>query len=597
MAKISKPAIISLSILGFLILVTIIMLIPIGGRTFLAKALDGVGNHKAAFGTDLFFQGKANGLLQNLSVNDLSKVDQCQNAYKILKNEKLNFLLPISGQNKITVKPTSNDKILLETKFGGAINPTTRKATANLEMMTKIDQNSAKDLVSELAASGLNLGTFVPSEFKTQISGFFDLNSILFTVNKFDLKTSDINSSNGLSNYYQFDLKNKDTGIEKTRQEGWEEVFGELKNLANIKLDEVVEENTFNQIAQTTCKSVESMKVESPTEVDFEGTKKFVRPVVTEYKQNILETQLDDQEKIIQTLQKDAKFQKFVLGKYQTYLKLGNGFNKIIPPTSTQKEAFKPLNEQEFKDQITKIFATDTEESKTIRQAKIAEDKESLKQMEEYYKLALAPSVTYIDANSGDIYGNQTGISVVFTDKTKQSFSPKVRDLLGDSVYLMSQSWNIQYGDKVKDLDLPTNTKPAADFAKDIGNTDVAKKIQSENQKMNQTTNYGDGGIDFTNPDQTNNNNSQMKTPNSTFGSSNSTFNSRGNFGSSFGNSISSSPSSVNSRMINPSLNSSLNSSLSNNLPGSFNQDLPFGDTNSANDPMAGTNDALNMGN
>ena len=398
---ISKPVIISLSVLSFLILATIIMLIPIGGRTFLAKALDGIGNHKAAFGTDLFFQGKANGLLQNLSVNDLSKADQCQNAYKILKNEKLNFLMPISGQNKLTIKPTTGDKILWESKFGGAINPNSRKASANLEIMTKVDQNSAKDLVSELSGAGLNLGTFVPNEFKTQISGFFDLNSILFTVNKFDLKTSDINSSNGLSNYYNFDLKNKDTGIEKTRQEGWNEIFGELKNLANIKLDEVLEENTFNQIAQTTCKSVESMKVEAPAEVDFEGTKKLVRPVVITYKANIIETQIDEQEKLIQIVQKDKKFQNFLTGKYQTYLKLGSGFNKIIPPTVDQKEAFKPLSEQEYKDQITKAFATDkTEENKTIRQSKIAEDKQSLKQMEEYYKFAFAPSVTYIDANT-----------------------------------------------------------------------------------------------------------------------------------------------------------------------------------------------------
>lgn len=589
MAKISKPAIISLSVLGFLILATIIMLIPIGGRTFLAKALDGAGNHKAAFGTDLFFQGKANGLLQNLSVNDLSKADQCQNAYKILKNEKLNFLMPISGQNKTTIKPTSNDKILWESKFGGAINPVSRKASANLEMTTKVDQNSAKDIVSELAASGLNLGTLVPNEFKTQISGFFDINSILFTVNKFDLKTSDINSSNGLSNYYQFDLKNKDAGIEKNRTEGWDEVFGELKNLANIKIDEIVEENTFNQITQTTCKTVESMKVEAPTEVDFEGTKKLVRPVITTYKPKILETQLDEQEKLIQTMQKDAKLQKFLISKYQSYLKIGNGFNKIIPPTSGQKEVFKPISEQEFRDQITKDFATDRSQE---RQAQMVKDKESLKKMEEFFKLEITPSTTFIDASTGDIYGAQSGLTVVFTDKTKQNFSPKIRNLLGDSVYLLSSSWNIQYGDKVKDLDLPTNTKPVETFLPDLGNTDAAKKIQStQNQKMDKT-NYEDGGIDFTNPDQ-NNNNSQMKNSTSNFGNSTATFNSR----TSLSNSLNSS-SPNNSRIMNPNFNSS-SSSLSVNLPNN-NQDqtMPFGGTNSnSNDPLTDTNDALNMGN
>lgn len=584
MAKISKPAIISLSILGFLILTTIIMLIPIGGRTLLAKAFDGVGNHKAAFGTDLFFQGKANGLLQNLSVNDLSQTDQCQNAYKILKNEKLNFLMPISGQNKLTIKPSSNDKVLLETKFGGIINPTTRKASANLEMMTKIDQNSAKDIIDELAGSGISVGTFVPNEVKTQISGFFDINSILFTVNKFDLKTSDINSSNGLSNYYNFDLKNQDAAIEKTRQEGLDEVFGELKNLANIKINEVLEENTFNQIAQSTCSGVKSMKVEAPSEVDFEGTKKLVRPVITEYKENILELQLGEQNKLMTVLQKDKKFQDFLIGKYQSYVKLGNGFNKIIPPTDDQKEAFKPLTEEEYKAKIAEGFAADR--SKEM-EAQMTKDKENFEQMKEYYNFMFAPSTTFIDANTGDIYGSQSGGSLVFSDKTKQSFSPKVRDLLGDSLSILSSSWNIQYGDAVKDLDLPTNTKPASDFAKDLGNTDAAKKIQNETQKMNESRNYETGGIEFSNPDQnqiTSNNSQGM---NSTFGNSNSMLNSRGNFGNSV-------PSATNR---NPSFNSSTPAFSDSPDSSSMQTDQgTFGGTDPS-DPMPGTNDALNMGN
>jgi len=588
MAKISKPLVISFSVFGVLILIVIIMLIPIAGRTFLAKAFDGAGNHKAALGTDLFFQGKANGLLQNLSVNDLSKADQCQNAYKILKNEKLNFLMPIRGQNKTTIKPSFNDKVFLETKFGGVINPTTRKASANLELSTKIDQNSAKEIIAELSTSGINIGSLMPIETKSQVSGFFDINSILFTINKFDLKTSDDNSSNGLSNYYQFDLKNPDAGIEKTRQEGFDEIFAELKNLANIKLDEVMEENTFNQMSQSFCKSVESMRVENVAEVDFEGVKKLVRPISTDYKENALEIQYEESGKLLEKTEKDQKLKNFLYGKYQSYVKIGNGFNKIVPPLNGEKNAFVAISEDEFKKEIDVAVSTKDKNGKP--KVDVAKYKEEAKEMD--YTLLVAPSQTFIDVNSGDIYGTQSVLTVVFSDKLKKSFSPKFRDLVGDSLMIMSSSWNIQFGDNVKDLNLPTNTKPATDFVKDVGNTDAAKKIQNEIQKITESGNGVDeasgeaGGIDFTNPD-------QNSTRNSLFDNNNSQPNNPNN--SNFGNSL---PSQFDPNpgfsTTNPAQNPRTNPRTTPNTASSSSSNF---DTTFGGDPDAGTNDALNMGN
>jgi len=204
----------------------------------------------------------------------------------------------------------------------------------------------------------------------------------------------------------------------------------------------------------------------------------------------------------------------------------------------------------------------------------------------------VAPSQTFIDVNSGDIYGTQSVLTVVFSDKLKKSFSPKFRDLVGDSLMIMSSSWNIQFGDNVKDLNLPTNTKPATDFVKDVGNTDAAKKIQNEIQKITESGNGVDeasgeaGGIDFTNPD-------QNSTRNSLFDNNNSQPNNPNN--SNFGNSL---PSQFDPNpgfsTTNPAQNPRTNPRTTPNTASSSSSNF---DTTFGGDPDAGTNDALNMGN
>ena len=353
MAKPSKKLIFGLSAFGLLFVIILALLIPLGGRTLLARAFDGTGQHKLAMGTDLFFQGKANGLLQNLSVSDLSNPDQCANAYKIVQNEKLNIFQGLSGRNKTVIKPADSDKILLESSFVGAINPETKKASANLELTSKIDPDTLKEILKEMKAESLS--GVLPLETKAQISTFFDANQFLFTLNKFDLKTSDLNSSNGLSNYYKADFVNKDAEKEKLRQEGISEIINEIKTQTNVKLSEIVSEDTFKFLSNSVCQTIEKTEVLAPIDRDFGVGSISVRPVVVTYKPNAIELQIENSAKQAEILEKDQKLKNFLYSKFPSFQKIAISIEKITGEATKDKNGklIKNLTAEELKEHET----------------------------------------------------------------------------------------------------------------------------------------------------------------------------------------------------------------------------------------------------
>ena len=499
MAKLSKPVIFGLSSVAVLFVVIVAFLIPFGGRTVLARSLDTLGQHKAALGTDLLFQGKANGFLQNLSTLDLSKPDQCSNLYKILQNEKLNIFQGIAGSSKTVIKPAANDKVLLEAIFSGSINPNTKKASANLEVNSKVDPNSLSEILTEMNATQL-LST-VPNDVSGQVSGFFDLDKMLFSVNKFNLKTSDINSSNGLTNYYEYGFKNKDAAKETLRQEGWSEIFGELKTLTDVKFGDIISEESYKTLSQSTCQTVEKVEVLAPVEKDFGNGKVSLRPIVMTYKPNALNIQIEAGSKTPEILAKDQKLKEFLYSRYPSIKKIAISSEKITgtAPESNGKP-LKNLNEEEnkiaekgYRDGIDKAFS----EMSSVN----SQQANSYKEMEKYYTLGLPPSVTYLNASTGDIYGGESSAVVTLTEETTKNLSPKVKALIGEVITIESTYYNIQYGDAVKDLAIPTNTKSVEEFMKDIYKTDGAKQIQSKIPQSNENiTSDMSGGMPNTMP-------------------------------------------------------------------------------------------------
>lgn len=507
MSKPSKKLIFGLSAFGLLLVIIIAFLIPLGGRTLLARAFDGTGQHKLAMGTDLFFQGKANGLLQNLNVSDLSNPDQCANAYKILQNEKLNIFQGISGRNKTVIKPINNDKILLETSFAGSINPETKKASANLEISSKLDKATLDEILKEMKSESLS--GVLPLETKAQFSTFFDVNQFLFTVNKFDFKTADLNSSNGLSNYYKADFVKTDIDKEKLRQEGISEIISEIKAQTNVKISEIISEDTFKTLSNQVCQTIQKTEVLAPIERDFGVGKVSVRPVVVTYKPNALEIQIQNNAKQSEILEKDQKLKNFLYSKFPSFQKIAISLEKVTGEAAKDKNGklIKNLTaeelkayEDEYKTGIDQWLSSKDKDGKP--KSNPAKVKEEMDKVYKYFNFSLQPVTTFINVNTGDIYGSESSIIVDLTEETTKNLSGKLKEIVGNQIEIRSTFFDAQYSN-VKDLETPTNTKTIGEFTKDLLKTDGAKKIQEETQKlaptpsdnmMNSTPNTAFGG-------------------------------------------------------------------------------------------------------
>lgn len=553
MSKPSKKLIFGLSAFGILFVIIVVLLIPLGGRTLLARAFDGTGQHKLAMGTDLFFQGKANGLLQNLNVSDLSNPDQCANAYKILQNEKLNIFQGISGRNKTVIKPINNDKILLETNFAGSINPETKKASANLEIISKLDKATLDEILKEMKSESLS--GVLPLETKIQASTFFDVNQFLFTINKFDFKTADLNSSNGLSNYYKADFVKTDTDKEKLRQEGISEIISEIKTQTNVKMSEIISEDTFKTLSNQACQTIQKTEVLAPIERDFGVGNVSVRPVVTTYKPNALEIQMENSTKQSEILEKDQKLKNFLYSKFSSFQKIAISLEKVTGEAAKDKNGklIKNLTaeelkiyEEEYKKGVDQWLSSKDKDGKP--KSDPAKVKEEMDRMYKYFIPYIDRTVTFINANTGDIYGSETAMYIQLTEETTKNLSGKLKEIVGNQIEITSTSFDTQYGN-VKDLETPTNTKTIGEFTKDLLKTEGAKKIQDETQKLAPTPS----------------DNMMSSTPN-------------GSFGGSYGGNMSS-PTSPNM----PKVNSGFGVSTDSNFSSGFNFSSPSQDNPSNN--------------
>lgn len=476
-------------------------------RSLAAMAFDASGNHKFALGSEIIRRNpKIFGGLLGLNL----KNDRCESIW----NENLINQKPAwagSFKSYVEIVPNNPDyknkfSLVADSSFG--LNLKEQKSEANISLKANLDFDILqKELGSEIKQDATGQTTLDGSA-----SALLDQSAGYIKIHNLAIKSSDFDSNNSLNNWYK-----QDYGFDSTQKEGLKEISEVFEEVLKTKPTDLITQKDGESLANTFCKTIDEIKVESLTDlkIGIENKEQSykVRPIVIKNKDNtnqILVDELPDQAgKIV----KNEKFSNYLKNKYQLVQKAAKALGKI------QKYSENSGNEEDYKrgvDDLVKQF-----------------DKEDLRkglenQQKEYsddFKITYEPNVYYLSPENLNLTATKSTINLSFSPNFYKNYkTDEVKKLFAEGFAITSYTYEISKNGEVESVEIPANTKDAKDLAKDLESTPAAAKGKELFYNNSDSSSSFSSNNFFSSPSSSNFNSSQSQSSSSS--SRNSSFSS-----------------------------------------------------------------------
>jgi hypothetical protein len=460
-----------------IIILTIIAVVPIGASSLLSKSLDKSGNHLAAFALEQTYKGK----LKDINfANVLNTKSTCDSFTQSLNPTAIDISKG-SLDTSSTISLLNSDaakQFQFETTFSGMYNTEKLQADADLRIAADFNLDTIKTIAKETdSTDDSNLPAWGQSRFQVRGQARIDRNAGYVYLPQVDLTNKEFTSKNQLNNWYSQDFKNDSSSKESKRQEGLNELSKVVSDeLKNLKYSDAVYKSINQNYVQDVCKKSGELKVSDVQDFTLGNS--------------LLSSKLSARRVTVPTPQNlnDAFKKSSSQENKNLVIELLNSFRPKYPQVKTALVAMQKIaGETESLTVPTEAeYAKSIDEGiKSVLDSTPNEDTtKSTDDLLQYVEITIDPSEVFFETDSGNIAGSRSTITIKPTQKSlKEVKSNTAKNLIKDGVRITNDMWNLRSGNAVKDIEIPANTKPLKDFSKDVLNTDIGKKIDTEVQK------------------------------------------------------------------------------------------------------------------
>jgi hypothetical protein len=480
-------------------LICILLIVGIGifslfvgskNRSLAAMAFDGTGNHKSAFGAEIFRRNPK--LASNLFRVDLKK-DKCQTAWtESLVNPESAFAGSLRAYTEIAPNnPQYKDQFNIFSDVGLGLNLREQKAQADIWAKANLD---LKVVEKEINNPNLSNSTGQLS-LEGEVNALATDSAAYFKAKTLDIKTSEGDFRGGVDNWYS-----QSYNFDQNQKQGVKELSEVAEELLQTKTTDFIAKEDGESLANTICKTIDDIKVEDLQNIEIgrEGQKKTytARPITiktTDNAKQILEDEIPNQaEKIV----KNPKLSNYLKSKYFLTLKLVSGINKIQKNSSSSTPT-----EQEYQKAIDDL----------IKQFDKEDLKRTLKNQEQSIsqdiKIDVEPTIYYVNSENLSIAAVKNTAKITFSENFYRNYrTQEVKNIFASGITINSYTYQIKQNSEVKLTETPANTRESKYFLEDLEKTDAAKKAkeisenqQSSNSQSSKTQNSSNSSINSNN--------------------------------------------------------------------------------------------------
>jgi hypothetical protein len=497
----------------FLLLISFIFLVPVGARTMGSRFFDGVSANRL----DLATTNPVKHLL-NPNFRDFARLystnfrnqKECESTWDILYTagleEKFSHGSFENTTNMGFVNPDYKDTFNFSSYLDGRLSLDSPNLGGNLKSNLTLDPSKFESILPFL----LNSNSENPW-LKSVMTVFLDSDAIAnekgvyLKLNSAGIKNSQEEYKLELPDWYfsKYDF-NQENEQNDFRAEGIKEIATTVKNYTDLKLENILSEETVKESVAIYCQNNEfatsKFEVGKIEKIqlgnDLSNFTENLRVITTtqEIKDGDIQNTLKAEQTINQIALKiveDPKLEEWLLdqNQYETIKKSAESAYKITenqdPETSNEfQSSMQEFTLENYQKEVKKFLEESKKEvTREIENLKNQGNQPPSGSIFSGFNTKLTNQIYLTEG--GDYFGNKQTFTLIPTSKTIEQ-SGEFREIIKDGIQITSQTYNLNMNNKAQNLTVPNKYKGLEDLNEDVQNSELYKKWQTEMEKFSE---------------------------------------------------------------------------------------------------------------
>jgi hypothetical protein len=447
-------------------------LVPVYGQTLASRTMDALGWHSAAMKIDAIHQkDKAMVVLASI---DVSKPEQCGQMWPYLDSFKPSRLEAMQFKNLISIRPVNQkyaQDFFLETYIDARMSLVQQKAWAEIEFSGRLNGSKLSTLIQEIDPQFSSQE--LEGNFAVLASGqaYLDSNLGAFRVPQIKVEGGRfLNTQDSLDRWYK-----KDFNLTSVQKQGLNELLSLFMDLSEVKITDMITEETGKTILKNYCKLIDKIEVKGPqkAKVGRSSNEVVVRPIFYNLVQNSAQIEQQIAPEIVKSVADDSRLPEYLKSKYLEVVRFIRALNKINRDVSGLRE----ITQREYEQAIDESF-------KILREILRESVNQNTVELDNSYESELEivnlPVEVLVDIQTGFVVATKsTTIIKPRSNILAEMPSGSLRDLFQEGIKITQEIYDIAYNDQVGQIpNISGTVRPIEDMANDFMATNLYSKLE-----------------------------------------------------------------------------------------------------------------------